>query len=174
MLRQAYRPDVAEDARVSAVTIHQQGGRCPRRASVQELVEKTIEIPQFADRGARTVEIPEIQTVEGKTSARLGTALVRPLVQAETVEVVEIAAPLPAESASPICRHLPDVSQDARERLHSYSTSAGCTGSTGASCGEDNRDSTVWRSWRTSLRSLKSRLFTPLRVCFLTMHLSAG
>ena len=73
-------------------------------------------IPRFADRGERFVEIPEIQIVEGKTSARLGTALVRPLVQTEIVEVVEIAAPLPAESASPIFfRHLPDVSEDARD-----------------------------------------------------------
>ena len=139
--KQAYRPDVSEDAGVSAVTVHRQGGRCPRRASAQELVEKTIEIPRFADRRARTVEIPEIQIVEGKTSARLGTALVRPLVQAEIVEVVEIGAPLPAESASPI------FSSSSRrfrrlQRLHSCSTSAGCTGSTGAGCGEDNRDFT--------------------------------
>merc|ERR1711945_74981 len=46
---------------------------------------------------------PEIQTVQGThTSESLGTAPVRQVAQAEIVEVVEIGAPLPAESAPPM------------------------------------------------------------------------
>merc|ERR1712135_264711 len=67
-----------------------------------QVVEKTVEIPQLQI-VEKIVEIPEIQTVQGtQTSESLGTAPVRQVAQAEIVEVVEIGAPLPAESAPPM------------------------------------------------------------------------
>merc|ERR1712012_1319198 len=67
-----------------------------------QVVEKTVEIPQLQI-VEKIVEIPEIQTVQGThTSESLGTAPIRQVAPAEIVEVVEIGAPLPAESAPPM------------------------------------------------------------------------
>ena len=57
---------------------------------------ETIEIPQFADRGENRCD----PWNPARTSDSLGTALVRHVARAEIVEVVEIRAPLPAESPS--------------------------------------------------------------------------
>merc|ERR1711945_75660 len=93
-----------------------------RQIPMVQTVQKTIEIPQmqYIDKVVdvpvvqvmqvpqvqvveKTVEIPEIQTVQGtQTSESLGTAPVRQVAQAEIVEVVEMGAPLPAESAPPM------------------------------------------------------------------------
>merc|ERR1712135_84199 len=93
-----------------------------RQIPMVQTVQKTIEIPQlqYVDKVVdvpvvqvvqvpqvqiveKTVEIPEIQMVQGtQTSESLGTAPVRQVAPAEIVEVVEIGAPLPAESAPPM------------------------------------------------------------------------
>ena len=75
----------------------------------------------------------------------------------------------------------PDVSEDDRDStviVHRQGGRCprrpGCARSTGAGYAEDNRDPAVCRSWRTSLRCLKSRLFRaarPPRVW--ALHLSA-
>merc|ERR1712107_706044 len=93
-----------------------------RQIPMVQTVQKTIEIPQlqYIDKVVdvpvvqvvqvprlqvveKIVEVPEIQTVQGtQTSESLGTAPVRQVAQAEIVEVVEMGAPLPAESAPPM------------------------------------------------------------------------
>ena len=63
---------------------------------------KTVEIQQLHV-VEKIVEIPQIQMDQGRqTSDSLGTAPVRPAAQVEIVEAVEIGAPLPAESGSPM------------------------------------------------------------------------
>ena len=58
--------------------------------------EDTRDSPQIVE---QNFKIPQIQIVQGtQTSESLGTALVRQVAQAEIVEVVEIGAPLLAES----------------------------------------------------------------------------
>merc|ERR1712064_178886 len=85
-----------------------------RQIPMVQTVQKTVEIPQlqYIDKVVdvpvvqiveKIVEVPEIQTVQGtQTSESLGTAPVRQVAQAEIVEVVEMGAPLPAESAPPM------------------------------------------------------------------------
>ena len=78
------------------------------------VVEKTAEIPVMTQRQNHMVQIvqmpmetPQLQIVgeivrDTQTSDSLGTAPVRQGVQAEIGEVVEIRAPFPTESASPV------------------------------------------------------------------------
>ena len=78
------------------------------------VVEKTAEIPVMTQRQNHMVqtvqmpmETPQLQIVgeivrNTQTSDSLGTAPVRQGVQAEIGEVVEIRAPFPTESASPV------------------------------------------------------------------------
>ena len=74
-----------------------------------QVVEKTIEIPQLQIIG-EIVEIPEIQTVQcTQTCESLGTAPVREVAPADTVEVVELVPPLPAQSAPPMFATTPAV-----------------------------------------------------------------
>ena len=70
-------------------------------ASQMQVVEKTVEgLQQIVEKTAGT---PETQTIQGgQTSESSGIALIRQMGQAETVEVIEIGVPLPAESGRPI------------------------------------------------------------------------
>ena len=83
-----------------------------RQVSMVQKIEKIMEVPQMQVR-EKTVEgpqlqiveqivkVPEIQKIQAQTSEILGTApVVCQVAQAEPVEVVEIGAPLLAESAS--------------------------------------------------------------------------
>ena len=71
-------------------------------ATQQVVVEKIVEISQLQGVG-KIDEIPEIRTdMDTQTSESFGTAPVRLGVQAEIGEVIEIRAPIPAESASPM------------------------------------------------------------------------
>ena len=70
------------------------------------ILEKTAEIPVMTQR-QMPMETPQLQIVgeivrDTQTSDSLGTAPVRQGVQAEVGEVVEIRAPFPTESASPV------------------------------------------------------------------------
>ena len=68
----------------------------------ERVVEKVVEISQLQAVG-KIDEIPEIRTdMDTQTSESFGTAPVRQGVQAEIGEVVEIRAPIPAESRPPI------------------------------------------------------------------------
>merc|ERR1711953_1104437 len=58
----------------------------------------------------KIVEVPEFQTVAGEqTAVSMGTAPVRQVAPAEIVEVTEIGAPLPAESAPAIVVQAPAI-----------------------------------------------------------------
>ena len=75
------------------------------------LVVKVVQVPQ-AQLFEQIVEIPDTQTAQGtQTFESLGTAPARRVDLAETVEVMEFAPPLPAESTAPACvtAHVVDV-----------------------------------------------------------------
>ena len=70
----------------------------PQERIQERVVEKTVEIPQLQI-VEQILEVPEIQMVQDtQTSESSGAASVRQA-EAEIGEVVEIRAPLPAESA---------------------------------------------------------------------------
>ena len=107
---------------------------------------ETIEKPRFADHGENRCD----PWNPARTSESLGTAPVRHVAQAEIVEVVEIREPLPAESAHPNVRHGTSLGSSSSCSLCTYNPLPSCSLCRFHShrCGEDNRDSTVCRSWR--------------------------
>ena len=74
-----------------------------------QVVVETVQIPElpFVE---KTVLIPESGTVKDtQTSESVNTAFVRHVTQAEMIDVVEVGAPLPGESASPTSVTVPVV-----------------------------------------------------------------
>ena len=83
-----------------------------------QVVQKTTETPQLQII-AKFVETPEIRSVQGpQTSVSLGHAPIRPMKDADIVDVVEVNSPLPAKSAPLVCvaAHVVDVPPVALER----------------------------------------------------------
>merc|ERR1719476_902399 len=84
---------------------------------MMQFVDKVVDIPVVVQRqvpmvqkAQKTVEVPEFQTVTGaQTAVNIPTAPVRQVAPAEVVEVVEIGAPLPAESAPAIVVQAPSI-----------------------------------------------------------------
>merc|ERR1712064_129760 len=97
---------VVQQRQVPTVQTVQQTIEIPQMQYIDKVVDvpvvQVMQVPQLQV-VEKIVEIPEIQTVQGtQTSESLGTAPVRQVAPAEIVEVVEIGAPLPAESAPPM------------------------------------------------------------------------
>ena len=73
------------------------------------LIVQVVQVPQV-QLIEQVVEILEIQPDQGtQTSTSLGSALVRQVTFAETVEPVELEPPLPAKHVSPMCVTTPVV-----------------------------------------------------------------
>ena len=113
--RQACRPDVSEDAGVSAVTVHRQGGRCPRRASAQEPVEKTIEFHglQIVEKGL--LESLKSRLLRARPLRGWAPHLSAHWYRQRLWKLSRSQRLCPQSPRHSFFRHLPDVSEDSRD-----------------------------------------------------------